>query len=519
MPPNEPRIIPPDRRLLGGRLDDRRPILGEPNQLPDPYREGSTAEAPSLTTPYGSPIEPPVATGRRLTIYYQNQGGGNGFIQNTPAVAPQIDQGIDIAKPLLNQFAEYAEDRSQVNSIPILGMPVQKADFGKSQNIQQRTYTDSLPEAAKIDLNTNPTIVNGLDTNLIDTAIITPDPLGVYYHDRRAPRKFRITDYQNGINTGPTGNQEHKSNVDRMLYQTRGHYDNLPFVTTDTTVPPKDKDNKIRLGSYFYKELGSFASGSYVRTNAATNPNPAFTSLTVEQMKNIGLNIMFEAAQGQAGFDFTIKNDNPSAIAEAEARMSLPSEQRLGKRVSLGRFTPAYQIKKLTGVEKPANPSFIDNTDDIQTYGSFYNVYNQFDSLVPVGQIALSVALILAFTTSLSLLAAILKPRGTATAQNFAGLTSKEKAQLKGTAVLRGDVFPSSVNAGVGAFFTELLGTNRTFDYTRHTWQKCLSAGIQEFFGFSFNPVGAIAGQQAINTSFKVLTESGRLNPTLFCGG
>lgn len=514
MPPNEPRIIPPDRRLLGATLDNRRPILGEPTQLPDPYREGSTAEGASI-----DPIEPPIETGRRLTIYYQDQGASNGFIQNTPAVAPEIDQGIDIAKPVLNQFVKYTNDRSQINAIPVTGLPIQKVGYGNTQDPNQKKHINSLQEAKIIFENTTETFVREPDSSIrggTDPRIVTADPLGVYNKDGKSPRSLRLANYQKGINTGNTGTEEHKNNIDQMLYETRGFYDILPFSTVDSTVSPDKKDNRITLGSYFYKELGNYASGSYVRRNPQTDPDGKLSKMTLDQMKNIGLNIMFEAAQGQAGFDFVIRNEDARATAEAEARMTLPSEQRLGKRVSLGRFTPAYQIKKLTGYTKPSNQNFIDNTDDIQSYGSFYNVFNQFDALVPIGQIALCVALILAFTSTLSLLAAILQAQAASTPSPYVDLNNKEKQNLKGTSVLQDNpVFPS-VDIGAGVFFTQLLGTARTFDNTKHTWTQCLTAGIQEFFGFAFLAnTGTPVGVQSVNASLKVLTESGRLNVIL----
>lgn len=505
MPPNNPRIIPPDESLLGGTLDNRRPILNDGFGLPDPYREGSRTE----DSPVG-PVEAPLTSGRRLTIYYQAQGSSDSFIQNTPPVVPEIDKGIDIAKPIINQLAQYANDRSKVNSIPIVGMPVKKVGFEKIEDPQQKKYTDALPEVAKVEFNTNPTIVNGLDTNLIDTTVITPDPLGIYNYDRKAPRKFRLNDYQNGINTGPTGNQEHKSNVDRMLFQTRGHNETNKFVSSTTT--QNKKDGEITLGSYFYKSFGNYATGSYVKTVAENQTD--VPPMTIEQLKNIGANIMFEAAQGQAGFDFVVKSNDPASNVQAEARMLLPSEQRLGKRVSLGRFTPAYQIEKISNIKKPNNPNFIETTDDVQSYGSFYNVYNQFDALVSLGQIALAVALILAFVLLLSGVATILQLQSAPNKYN--SLNEEEKQRIRGSSVLQQNPVYPSVNIGAGDFFTQLLGTARTFDNTKHTWTQCLTAGIQEFFGFALRAnTGTAVGTQAINSSLKVLTESGRLNVIL----
>lgn len=442
-------------------------------------------------------VDAPIATSRRLTISYQDQG--------TTPVAPQIEAGIDIAQPLLERFAQYTADRSQVNNISI-------------QTPQQR-YINTIPNAED-EFNRVPTQFR--------TNLVVSDPLGQNFKkdDASGPRNFNINQY-NRLFVDTNQAAEHGVTIDKTLLATRGHNASNEYITSDIT-QNKD-DNKITLGSYFYKSIGNrvnYASGSYVAINPETLT--AAPPMSIEQMKDVGLNIMFEAAQGEAGLDFTIRSNNSGDTAEAEVRMGIPSLQRIGKRVSLGRFTSAYQIKKLTGAEKPNNANFIDNTDDVQTYGSLYNPYAQFDSLISVGQIALAVAMILAYVLVLSGLTALINvfnKLGEGTPPTaFANLSNVEKHRLLGASVLQNSgVYPLSEVDG-GDILTQFLGITGIFLYTRHRAEECLNAGIQEFFGLSFAGFGTTAGnegagigagQQVASTALKVLTENGRLNVVL----
>ena len=491
-----PPIVPPPSELLSAPVPEQS--TGNIIQRPGP--QTNAEQAPLAPSPI------PVLS-RRLTIYYQNKGDA--------PVAPTIDDEIDIAQPVLNQFTEYVVNRSQVNDVPI--------------NTTQPNYIDKIANA-KVEFNSVPT-----PSYTNDPIISTPDMLGVHYKADNGTglRNFSINVYQKDINQENA--KLHEANINRILLSSRGHNSepNNKFVTPDVT--QNKNDNRITLGSYFYKNASNlsngvnYVSGSYVRSqpDTATSAPP----MTIEQMKNIGLNIMFEAVQGRAGLDFTIRSNDAGDIAEAQARMAIPSEQRIGKRVSLGRFTPAFQIKKLTGAEKPNNSNFIDNTDDVQSYGNQYNVYSQFDSLISLGQIALCVAMILAYVLLLSGLTALINAFnliGDADAQgrasSFANLGNNEKKRLLGASVLQNSgVYPLS-QVDIGDIASQFLGTNGIFSYTRHRTEECLNAGIQEFFGFSFSGFGTTsgnegtgitAGQQLANTSLRVLTESGRLNVIL----
>lgn len=492
------------------------PIVPTPPELlsaPDPTQ---APVANGASPPVAPPATSPVYTTRRMTIFYQDQG--------TTPVPPSIDGGIDIAQPVLERYAQYVGERTQTNNIPVVGAPIQPAGFSNQQPQEgQQTYINTIPKAK--DEFTNVPTQFPLET-------VTPDALGVNYKniDANGPRNKAIYEY-NRFFVDLNNAENHQAIVNETLLTTRGHDPSNPFVTTD--ISQNKNDNRITLGSYFYKNAGNlsngvnYATGSYVKAQPATATDAP--PMTIEAMKDIGLNIMFEAVQGRAGLDYAVRSTD--SIAGVEARMAIPSEQRIGKRVSLGRFTPAFQIKKLTGAEKPNNANFIDNTDDIQTYGSLYNVYSQFDSLISLGQIALCVAMILAYVILLSGLTALINAFnliGDNEAQNraspFVNLENNEKQRLLGASVLQNSgVYPlSQVDAGDIA--AQFLGVSGIFSYTRHRTEECLNAGIQEFFGFSFSGFGTTAGsegtgvtatQQLAGTSLKVLTESGRLNVIL----
>jgi len=493
-----PPIVPPPSDLLSAPIPSDAPVVNG--------------------APVAPPATSPVVSSRRLTIYYQDAG--------TSPVAPIIDAGIDVAQPVLDRLAEYTGERSQINNIPVVGLPIQTVGFRAEQPQQgQQEYVNTIPNV-KDEFNRVVT--------QFDQVAVRPDDLGVNYKaDNNGGPRNRYLYLYNRLAINSANASGHEAVVNSTLLATRGHNPANQFVTE--TISQNKEDNRITLGSFFYKNAGNlsngvnYATGSYVASQPATATDAP--PMTIEQMKDIGLNIMFEAVQGRAGLDFAIRSNDAGDIAEAETRMSLPSEQRIGKRVSLGRFTPAFQIKKLTGVEKPNNSNFIDNTDDIQTYGSQYNVYSQFDSLISIGQIALCVAMILAYVLLLSALTALINAfnlSGDADAQarasSFATLGNNEKKRLLGASVLQNSgVYPLS-QVDIGDIASQFLGTNGIFSYTRHRTEECLNAGIQEFFGFSFSGFGTTsgnegtgiaAGQQLANTSLRVLTESGRLNVIL----
>lgn len=461
-------------------------------------------ETPGTNAPTGVP-NPAPPTQRRMTIYYQDG--------NTSPVAPAIDVGIDIASTIKDRYAEYVNDRTQINNIPIATKPVVEVGYGDSSNTEpaQQKHIDFVPNAKNEFISKPTTFPNQL---------VNTDKLGEHDTDVPTSRIFQLKSYESAINV--PSSVEHKQIIDKLLLTTRGHNQDNPLYSS-TINTEKDPDKKFVLGNLYYKSLGAYATGSYVKPTPDGATMTSTGPLTIQQLQNIGLNIMFEAVQGQAGLGYAVDASNPSSIAEAEARMVIPSEQRIGKRVSLGRFTPTFQLSKLTKAEKPKTDGFIDNTDDLQTYGNLYNAYSQFDSLISIGQIALAVAMILAYVALLDLVVVIIKGLNktgpfTDEVANFTNLNNSEKKRLLGASVLQNSgIYPLS-ETGAEDIALQFLGVNGLLTNTRHDAEVSINAGIQEFFGFSFAP-GALGStgtiQQLANSSLKVLTESGRLNVIL----
>ena len=159
-----PPIIPPNENLLNA-----------------PSSEDSTGQAAS--TPVGETI-PVAISPRRLTIFYQN---GN----EVPA-KPVLGQEVDIANSIVDRYAEYTAERSSVNNIPVVGLPVQKVGFKNVEEQNQVKYinTNNFPSDAKNEFNSKPT--------QFAVEIVTPDPVGVNYKNDNAegPRNFSINTYQ-----------------------------------------------------------------------------------------------------------------------------------------------------------------------------------------------------------------------------------------------------------------------------------------------------------------------------------
>lgn len=159
-----PPIVPPPPDLLAATVPDQS--AGNIIQRPGSQTNAEQAAlAPS----------PNAVTSRRLTLYYQYKGDA--------PVAPTIDADIDIAQPVLNQFAEYAGNRSQINNIPIVGLPVQSVGFKKEQpQAGQQQY-----------INTISNVKDEFDSAVTQfpQIAIRPDALGVSYkpNNEQGPRK------------------------------------------------------------------------------------------------------------------------------------------------------------------------------------------------------------------------------------------------------------------------------------------------------------------------------------------
>jgi hypothetical protein len=467
---------------------------------------------------------------RSLGSYYQRNDSG-------PPVAPDLnDPSIDIDKETKLKYINYLADATgEVNNIPISrSYAARSFEYGDnfrattSENAKQTYYAENL-EPSNIPSDTT--------THWFPREFSTSDDLGVHYNATQfgSRRSFAVKRYMadptnSDPATDPTKTQaEAAKTIDRALLNATGYNEANKYIPQNVLSidnnPVNGPDYKRRLGTIGYQgsKLGLYRTGSHVGQQGNPTP-PNNTQLTIEDMQKVGLNLLFDAVQGEAGLGFKIESE--SDFTEAEARMAIPSLPRIGKKTSLSRFTPANTLKKLTSDQY--NPSsvtnFYDNTNDVQTNGSYYSPYNQFDSLVSLGQIALAIAMILAFVLLLEGIAGIMAaaasdPTGRVETQTGldaqGGLTSTELQKLLGTSKLsgRGGVYPDN-NTDAGDFFNQLLGTSGLFANTYHNSGTCLDVGIAEFFGFSFGNQGR-AVSSAASTSLRVLTESGRITTVL----
>lgn len=453
-----------------------------------------------------------------IRITYQLNGTGI-------PVAPSLDNpGIDIDQDVKGKAASFLEGiTDDTNSYPILlgstttTPPPYGTNFGNisNQNAQQTQFS---PEFL-----TDSTNAGTEGAPWFDPVFVHPDKLGTY--EKSPINKPRTFSAQNYISSPAT-----RRIIDEVLLSNTGRNAANKFST------PATRAGSIPLGSTAYQSLGAYNKASYlgqpIREGAGA---PSGSVITTGMMQQLAWNIMFDSVQGDAGFDFKITS--PSDFTEAEGRMAIPSPQRLGKKVKLSRFTPKTVMQKLNPSYNPNNEttnSFVDNDNDVNTNGSFYNPYAQFDSLISIGQIALAIALILGFVILLDLIGVILRaadptpdPTGllgdTEAATSFAGLTAPEKKQLLGSSTLRdiGGTYPTS-RLGGGDIIAQMLGVDHIFVKTFHDAGDTLLLGISEFFGFSFasgvRDGGGAAGsgpQQLASTALRVLTESGRLVTTL----
>ena len=462
-------------------------------------------------------------TARRMTIYFQPSPNPNdpnivGANENDPPVAPAIDSDIDIAISNKKRYIQYAVDRS-TNATANNPTPL-SPEVGTTA---QRTYINQDPELNYSGIpnafnvfNDSPTMFDNQtltrDAGVAQVDIINTEVGRIKGHYAgNVGRPFAIRKYVGQLNALETSdpdsdaqkNAHHNRLVDAQLLSFRGansQNKHVPPAGED----PETRDNSIPLGNMFYQGgLGKFAVGTYVRQDTSKA-----TELTVEQLKQVGLNIVFNAVGGN-DIDANIKTPGDAALAELA--LAAPIGPRIGQKVKLSRFSAAREAQKLFGATKSSSTTFIDTDDDIDSYGSFNNPFSQFDALVSVGQIAVTVTMILAFSVVLNglLLFISLNADDPGVRRNILNRVKGSSTLIREPNMQEPKVYPTETTENLGDFFSNMLGLNNIFRKPNHAFDDCLSEGLKEFFGFS------VRGGSASDTSMKIMTESGRLNVIL----
>jgi hypothetical protein len=475
--------------------------------------------------PQNAPADPSTGSTRKLTIYYQQRTDDSAVESserpNTdgPAVAPTLDGSTDVARPVLRKLVAHVTQMTVdgQNAIPLEPTFNIRPASGDDANQPRYVSQNEQLNVSKID----PTPFVSPATMWNPQAF---EAVGLSNTEADFGAKKNVLGSSAPVDNGKTkslkaylSSGKHGKFIDQQLLETTGFNEEHKFLnpTGDGTQP----DTKLELGSVFYNQLGAYAKTSYVGQPTISGQTVAAKRLTVEDMQILALNSLFDASQGGADFDFVVTKDN---TVEAEARAAVPSPTRLGKKISLGRFSGARELKKVYGIDKGSRTTFIDNTDSLETYGSFYSPYSQFNTLVPTGQVAVAVALVVAFTLVLESVGFLVQQgSGDGTIVGYASLSTQEKADLLGTSVLKSStVYPKGkITSGLD-FLRDVSGVTTLFDTVQHNRGDCLFAGLEEFFGFrllgNFNATGNTAAvQQLATASSKILTESGRISTLL----
>lgn len=440
---------------------------------------------------------------RRMTIYYN--------VNQEPDVGLPLAQlgTIDIADPIKQRYVEVLSKQTidAQNSIPI----APNSSVG-------RFYETPDPEQIQYISNdgNNPSGVPNAITNFFVTPsqfnFIGSDRKGVSEPSKINTRTFQVNRYVKNINTNPA---EHGALIDKQLLSTTG-FNSLgsnQFVVIDGT--QENPDNRLKIGPIYYDKKGAYKNTSFVGQPTLNGSTVTATSMSLEHLKKIGLNILYDAVQAGAGPDIDPTNGD-GGFSEAEAGMAVPSLPRIGKKVRLSRFSPSYEAKKLFGVDKPNNPSFIDNEvgeNPTMTYGNFYNPFSQFDSLISLGQIAVCVAMVISFVVILEL-ASIAIPHDGRDAQAYnPQATNHANSKILGTSTVPNlAAYPTDGMSG-GEFLQQFLGIKGLFTYTFHAFDDCLQNGLEEFFGVPGLRDGT--GTALASGALRILLESGRLNTVL----
>ena len=438
---------------------------------------------------------------RKMTIYYN--------VNQEPDVGLPLAQlgTIDIADPIKQRYVEFLSKQTvdAQNQIPIANSRT-IGHFFTTEDEEQKQYASRNEENN----------VGGIQ-NVNTIFFYTPsefnfegtDKKGVSEPSRIDTRTFQVNKYFKNININPA---EHGALIDKQLLRTTGFnsLDSNQFVVVDGT--QEKPDDRLKIGPIYYNKKGAYKNTSFVGQPTLNGSSVTATSMSLEQMKKIGLNILYDAVQAGAGPDHD-PTGTANGFSAAEVNMGLPSLPRIGKKVRLSRFSPTYEAKKLFGVEKPNNPSFIDNEmgeNPTMTYGNIYNPFAQFDSLVSLGQIAVCVAMVIAFVVILELVVLIAKAPSYIAPEPYPYSSNNKK--LLGTSTNQSlAVYPTD-GMSAGEFLQQFLGIKGLFTYTYHGFDQCLQYGLQEFFGI---PRGAGVGAALATGVLKILLENGRLNVVL----
>lgn len=472
--------------------------------------------------------------GKRFTIYFQKD--------NVAPVAPDIlsvadpgNSGIDIADPLKGALLDYLVASTEANNITPIAV----------DETDQRQHVSS--EATLNEGGFDPTAINYLNSppsamfvaqafaaaNIPSTADINFSNLSNTPGSAKQienQRLFRIKNYAERLSAGDTAT--HGKLIDAEQLRANGLNDVNRYITPALNDIRNQQDigNSLQVGNVFYTRLGAYKSSSYAGQPILGGGSVQSVPLSMARMQDIAINQSIDAVLGDANPSFKYDSTDQSSDIQAELAMAIPSPQRLGKKVKLSKFSTAKEIGKVLGISKPENGTgvLLDNSDYLESYGSFYNQFSKFNGIAVVGQVTVCVGLILAFSALLSSVAPIIRvfngrnsnindPTNTNT--SFVSLTTDEKRSLLGKLYVDSKAaFPSN-NVGGLDFLTQTLDVQNIFTPTQNSPDDCLLLGIQEFFGFSFGTgLGGLAtpaSTQAANASLKVMKESGRLTVIL----
>jgi len=440
---------------------------------------------------------------RRMTIYYN--------VNQEPDVGLPLAQlgTIDIADPIKQRYVEVLSQQTinAQNSIPIAPNS-SVGHFYETPDPEQIQYISN-------DGN-NPSGVPNAITNFFVTPsqfnFIGTDRKGVSEPKKITTRTFSINRYVKNINTDAI---KHGALIDQQLLSTTGFnsLESNQFVVVDGT--QEKPDDRLKIGPIYYNKKGAYKNTSFVGQPVLNGSTVTATSMSLEHLKKIGLNILYDAVQAGAGPDIDPTNGD-GGFSEAEAGMAVPSLPRIGKKVRLSRFSPSYEAKKLFGVDKPNNPSFIDNEvgeNPTMTYGNFYNPFSQFDSLVSLGQIAVCVAMVISFVVILELTSIAIPHDNRERLVYDPQAIDYANNKILGTSTIPNlPAYPTDGMSG-GEFLQQFLGIKGLFTYTFHAFDDCLQNGLEEFFGVPGLRDGT--GTALASGALRILLESGRLNTVL----
>lgn len=297
------------------------------------------------------------------------------------------------------------------------------------------------------------------------------------------------------------GDAELPRDVDRVLEQNNRFSNNNPYV--DASNNPTESNSGTK-DIYKQQNLGEFVP----RKSKSVTGN-AQKPITIEDLKNIGIQMMLE---GSGEVNVPKKYGETLNLNTALASVhGVPGLARLGQRVSYGRFSAGNIMAQVNDSYRAPEELLTDGPEKL-SFGSPWNPLVKFNSLNSASSRVVVALLSLTVSGMLVALSRVLKNSAISAKPlksdqlNIASLTAGESLDFNP----RLGSYTQNAVQGMGASKTRFTFQGETSlllsAQTENDYTECVAKGIQVFFDFPDSVGGTIGA--AFSNNFQNIMES-----------